>query len=416
MRLASSLPRPLSRRTVVAALAGAGAGAGAGALPAVAGGAPPLRVGPGRDFARIADAARAARDGDTIEVDAGTYRGDVAVFAQRRLTLRAAGGRVRLLADGRSAEGKAIWVLRGGAFEVEGFDFEDCRVPSRNGAGIRFESGRLSVRDCRFLHNEMGLLTGNDPAAELRVEACEFARNLRPDGHDHQLYAGRIASLELRASWLHHGTIGHLLKSRAARNLVLNNRLTDERGGRASYELEFPNGGVAIVVGNLIQQNRETENPILVSFGAEGYAGARQALVMAHNTLVDERGGRLVRVAPGAEVELRAVHNLVCGEAEPLEAAGPGVYRDNRRVARDAFADADAHDYRPADARAVAADLGDAGAFDGVALSPRFEYRHRCALAPLAGPARRPGALQTPARAGPIPSRPAPSPPHRRCR
>ncbi len=387
-------PRPDRRRVLAAIAAGA-------ALPVLAAGPAPLRVGPGRTFERIADAARAARDGDVVEVDAGEYRGDVAVFTQRRLTLRAAGGRVRLVADGRAAEDKAIWVMRGGDFEVEGFDFEGCRVDGRNGAGIRFERGRLVARDCGFFANEMGLLTSNDPEAELAVEGCEFARNLRPDGHNHQLYAGRIGSLLVRGCWLHHGTIGHLLKSRAALNRVLHNRLTDEPGGRSSYELEFPDGGVALVVGNVVQQSAATENPILVSFGAEGYRGPRHALVMVHNTLVDERGGgsRFLRVAPGATVELRALNNLLCGDAEALEAAGPGEYRHNPRVDRRAFADAAARDYRPASARAVPADAVDSGRFDGQTLAPRFEYRHPCRLAPLDGAARRPGALQQPAHA-----------------
>lgn len=381
--------RPDRRRALAALAAGC-------ALPRLAAAAAPLQVGPGRRFQRIADAARAARDGDVVEVDAGEYRGDVAVFTQRRLTLRAAGGRVRLVADGQAAEDKAIWVLRGGAFDVEGFDFEGCRVASRNGAGIRFESGLLVARDCRFVGNEMGLLTSNQPEAELLVERCEFAHNLRPDGHNHQLYAGTIRTLIARGCWLHHGTIGHLLKSRAATSLVLNNRLTDEGGGRSSYELEFPNGGAAVVVGNLIQQSPGTDNPIVVSFGAEGYRPGPQALLLVHNTLVDERGGdsRFLRVAPGAAVELRALNNLLCGEAEGLEAAGPGEYRHNPRVGRGAFADAARHDYRPADARAVPADAVDCGRFRGAALTPAFEYRHPRGLAPLAGAPRRPGALQ----------------------
>lgn len=387
-------PRPDRRRALTALAAGC-------VLPRWAGAAAPLQVGPGRRFERLADAARAARDGDVVEVDAGEYHGDVAVFTQRRLTLRAVGGRVRLVADGQAAEDKAIWVLRGGEFAVEGFDFEGCRVDARNGAGIRFERGRLVARDCGFFANEMGLLTSNDPEAELVVERCEFAHNLRPDGHNHQLYAGTIRSLLARGCWLHHGTIGHLLKSRAASSLVLNNRLTDEQGGRSSYELEFPNGGVAVVVGNLIQQSPGSENPIVVSFGAEGYRPGPQALMLVHNTLVDERGGdsRFLRVAPGAEVELRAVNNLLCGDAQALEAAGPGEYRHNPRVARSAFADAARYDYRPADARAVPADAVDCGRFRGAELAPTFEYRHPRGLAPLAGGARRPGALQQTAHA-----------------
>ena len=37
------------------------------------------------------------------------------------------------------------------------------------------------------MHNEMGLLTSNEPTAVLEVENSEFAYNQRPDGHNHNL-------------------------------------------------------------------------------------------------------------------------------------------------------------------------------------------------------------------------------------
>lgn len=49
------------------------------------------------------------------------------------------------MADGAAAGGKAIWVVRSGQVGVEGFDIEGTRVPSRKGAGIRFET-RASER------------------------------------------------------------------------------------------------------------------------------------------------------------------------------------------------------------------------------------------------------------------------------
>jgi hypothetical protein len=57
-----------------------------------------IRVGPEKPIKKIADAARVAKDGALIEVDAGAYFGDVAVWTQDRLTIRAVGGRVRLVA------------------------------------------------------------------------------------------------------------------------------------------------------------------------------------------------------------------------------------------------------------------------------------------------------------------------------
>ena len=266
-----------------------------------------LRVGPMQALKTISAAARLVEAGATIEVDAGDYIADVAIWAQDSVTLRAVGGRARLLARGAAAEGKGIWVVRANGIRVEGFDFEGAAVPDRNGAGIRLERGSLRVHDCRFMHNEMGLLTGNDGTTVLEVENSEFAHNQRPDGHNHNLYVGQIASLSVTGCYLHHARTGHLLKSRAAVNHVFYNRLTDEQGGTASYELEFPNGGLAYVVGNLIEQTSQTENPQLISFGAEGYKWPRNEICLVNNTLVDRlaRGGVFLRVAPGGRRRAR---------------------------------------------------------------------------------------------------------------
>ncbi|KQP13743.1 hypothetical protein [Pseudorhodoferax sp. Leaf267] len=260
-----------------------------------------LQVGPGRGYASIAQAAQAAREGDTVEVQAGEYRADVAIWAQQRLVLRAVGGRVRLIADGAIAEGKALWVVRGGDIRVEGFDFSGARAPWRNGAGIRFESGRLQVVDCSFVDNENGILTAGDPQAELVIERSLFQGNGAGDGQSHNLYVGTIGQLRVTDSQFRDARVGHLLKSRAAINEIHRNLLVDSDTGSASYELEFPSGGVARVTHNLLRQGPRTENETMVSFGAEGYRWARNELVLHDNQLVDDRpeGGVYLWVAPG---------------------------------------------------------------------------------------------------------------------
>ncbi len=354
-----------------------------------------IRVGPERNIKTIAAASRLAGAGNTIEVDAGDYVGDVAVWTQDQLTLRAVGGRVRLLAQGASAEGKGIWVVRAKGMRVEGFDFEGAAVPSRNGAGIRLETGSLHVKDCSFKHNEMGLLTNNDPNTELEVENSEFAYNQRPDGHNHNLYVGQIARLSVRGSYFHHARSGHLLKSRAAVNHIYNNRLTDEAGGTASYELEFPNGGIAYVVGNIIAQSSQTENPHLISYAAEGYKWPKNALYLVNNTLVDNRpnNGVFLRVTPG-DVTVKAVNNLLVGKGT-LDAAGPGEYRNNFNVDWDEFELAAREDYRLKRGSKLLGKAIDAGMVDSQSLMPDSEYKHPREVTKLKGQARNPGALQS---------------------
>ena len=307
-----------------------------------------FRVGPSRTIKTIANCAQLASVGAIIEVDAGDYPGDVAVWTQDRLRVRSVGGRVRLIAAGAAAEEKAIWVMRGGQMSVEGFDFTGTRVPGQNGAGIRLEKGVLLVRDCSFTDNENGILTGNEPQTELEIENSEFGHNGYGDGQSHNLYAGAIARLSVRSSYFHHARVGHLLKSRAKVNHIYSNWLVDGDGGSASYELEFPVGGEADVVGNVIAQSTSTENPHLISFGAEGYKWPRNEIHLENNTLVNllPKGGVFLRVAPGADA-IRAINNRLVGQGS-LETAGPGEYRNNTHAAlRDALRALDGAQHNP---------------------------------------------------------------------
>lgn len=352
-----------------------------------------IRVGPTRAIRTVAEAARRATDGSVIEIDPGDYRADVAVWDKNDLVIRGLGEQVRLIADGAHAEGKAIWVMRGGRVTVEGIRFIGARVPDNNGAGIRLERGHLVVRDCGFFDNEMGILTVNDGQARLEIERSEFGYHHNAAGISHAIYVGSIASFRLTGSWVHHVNLGHLVKSRAAHNRIEYNRLTDESGGHASYELEFPNGGRAEVVGNYIQQGAGTRNSVIVSYGAEGLRWPVNSVQFVHNTVVNDRpnGGTLLRVAAGTgAVALR--NNLWVGPGRidlppGADAAGDreASWEDLARPARE--------DYR----------LGPAGQarLRGYVAAPvapevqqRQEYRHPLATVPLAGPPSWPGAGQ----------------------
>jgi hypothetical protein len=363
------------------------------AAAATGDGASAILVGPTRAIRTIAAASRVARDGSVIEIDAGDYVGDVAVWTQDRLTIRGR-GTVRLVANGQSAEGKAIWVLRGGEVTIENITFTGARVADGNGAGIRLETGRVTVRGCRFIDNENGILTSNREDVELSVENSELGSNGAGDGQSHNLYAGAIARLSVSGSYFHHAKVGHLLKSRARQSDIRYNRLSDEAGGRASYELEFPNGGLVMVVGNLLQQSATTENPHMLSYGAEGYRWPRNSLAVVHNTFLDERSppGVFFRVSPG-NVESAFIGNLFVGGG-PLNYP-PGARRfGDVRGERGDLIDPGRGDFRLRDSeknRALASPLPPGL---GAALVPTREYAHPAATRELGRLPVLPGALQ----------------------
>lgn len=289
---------------------------------------PALRVGPGQPFARMTDALQRAVDGDTIEVLPGTYRGDVAVIPQRRLDIVGLGRhddeRPVFVADGRHAEGKAIWVVRDGDIRIENIAFRGARVPNGNGAGIRFQKGRLQLHRCAFWDNQMGLLTGNDGDSELAISDSVFAdAPQNPGSLPHLLYVGRIGRFSLRGSVLRHGREGHLLKSRAGESTVIGNRFDDGRTGEASYEVDLPNGGMVLLEGNTLVQSPHTQNDVMVSYGAEAAPWAQSRLTLRRNTFVNHRGagGWFLRVWAErlpAGTEVRSEHNRLLGPGQLL--------------------------------------------------------------------------------------------------
>jgi len=362
-------------------------------------------VGPAHLLKAPSDAAQIARAGDTVLIQSGTYRGDVAVWTQAKLRISASGGPVVLEAAGRHAEGKAIWVMRGGEFEVEGIEFRGARVPHGNGAGIRFESGRLVIRNCVFRDNENGILTSNDPQARLHVFDSEFTDAPRDTrALHHLLYAGSIAELKVSGSRFHNGYNGHLLKSRAARSDVRFSLLVDGPTGKASYEAEFPNGGHVVVIGNVIGESAGSENPHVVSYGIEGAVWPDNALLMSHNTLFSRAGasseGAFVRLAErkrfAAPVTAYLINNLFVLPERPsqgdiMETSG------NSSIAADALGDIDALDFRLASGSPLHGAVRPAPSVGGMPLAPAFEFALPRGTRPLARPEKWvPGAFQTP--------------------
>jgi len=242
-----------------------------------------------------------------VEIEAATYAADVAVWRANRLTLKGVGGRPHITGDGRHAEGKGIWVIKGDDVTVENVEMSGARVPDGNGAAIRAEGRNLTLRRVYLHDNENGLLGGKPAGGSLTlVEYSDFARNGTGDGQTHNMYVGSD-ELVVRGCYLHHARSGHQVKSRAATTRILYSVLADGPDGNSSYLVDVPNGGRAFLVGNLLQQGPRTENFHLVSYGHEGIRHPRNALVVRDNTFVNDRpgGGVFLRNVGATEVRVR---------------------------------------------------------------------------------------------------------------
>jgi hypothetical protein len=358
-------------------------------------------VGPGGQPASLRAAIEAAQDGDVIELLSGEYRGESIVIPPKRLTIRGVGERPVFKAEGKVADGKAIFVMKGGELTVQNVEFRGARAPDANGAGIRLEAGRLRVVDCAFFDNENGILTSNDEQAELTVESSVFADAPRVvGGLYHLLYVGRIGKFSISGSRFHSGFEGHLLKSRARENRITGNLFHDGPRGGASYEIDLPNGGQAWIVGNVISQAADSQNPVVVAYGAEGRPWERNALYLSHNTLINDKSMpawflRVFRDRLPESTEVHAVNNLTVGLGV-FDWGARGDFRGNQHVwSASALADPAMLAFEPAPGSGLRGTGIDPRGIAGQDLAPKVEFRLPVGIRTLP-PATRwtPGAFQ----------------------
>ena len=259
----------------------------------------------------------AARAGDTINVQAGTYTNDF-VTAFKSITLQAVGGVVKMVATVAPPNGKAI-IDEGGSgvnVTINGFEISGAEVADGNGAAIRYEGGSLTLNNVYFHNNQDGLLGAADPAGTISINNSEFAFNGAGDGKTHNLYVGDIANLTITNSYFHDAIVGHEIKSRAENTTITGSRIFDNNS-TASYSIDLPNGGNATIRNNVIQQGPNSGNPAIIAYGEEGGLHAGTTVVVANNTIVNGKSGTAWGVwnqAPNAvTVQSNTVYGLTSG-------------------------------------------------------------------------------------------------------
>lgn len=333
-------------------------------------------VGPGQPYAKPCQAFAAAQDGDVIEIDAsGNYDGDVCVIYRNNLTIRGVNGRARIDAAGKYAQGKGIWVVAGDNIVVENIEFSGARVPDRNGAGIRLDSGNLTVRNCVFHHNETGILGGF--YGRVLIEHSEFYDNGYGDGQSHNIYLNAgVAEFTLRYSASRRAIAGHLVKSRAAKNFILYNRLTQETG-TGSYEIDLPNGGQAYVIGNIVQQGDTTQNRGMLTFGLEGLrTNAPNELYVVNNTFVSTRsaGATFLQISSSFTTPAVVRNNIFSGSGI-ITTQSNALMAGNVTSGGMGFLDPAQYDYRISNLSAALNAGVEPGVAGGFSLRPVMQYK-----------------------------------------
>ena len=366
-----------------------------------------LKVGKDKEFKTIGEASVAATNNCIVEVDAGIYTGDVAQWVQDSLVIRAIGGEVVLDAAGKSMKEMAIWVINGGTIYIEGFTFRNCTVRDKNGAGIRHSKGFVTVKSCRFLNNENGVLTSNDGVSTLMVLNSEFGYNGAGDGYSHNIYVGKIAGFEVSGSWFHHVDEGHLIKTRAKISKIKYNLIADgnDEQSLASYEIDFASGGVGVVVGNIIQQSRNTRNPTIISYSREAdRPWTENELYVSYNTIINNRSNsELIINAPETPVMYQGAFNNLFSEnthfdMKFMDLETNNIWFKTGDLTTDYIPTKQAYDlWLNKTDRDIDRHLSPKLKEMGVTLVPAAEYQHPMKIKPLEQAPLIPGAIQNPA-------------------
>lgn len=248
-----------------------------------------LLVGKNRAYREPSQVTRVAKSGDTIRIAPGTYF-DCAVWTTSHITIEGTGPGV-VLTD-KTCQGKAIFVIHANDVTVKGITFQRARVPDGNGAGIRAEGGNLTIENSKFINNQNGILGGIKPNSSIIVRNSEFYHNgtcIQIAGCAHGIYVGHIALLQIEHSLFFDTQVAHHIKSRAKRTELIDNHIEDGLTGTASYEVDIPNGGALVMMGNALEKGPKSQNhTAAVMIGEEGVTQPTPELLFKDNVFAND--------------------------------------------------------------------------------------------------------------------------------
>ena len=185
--------------------------------------------------------------------------------------------------------------------------------------------------------NENGILSGANTASGVVIEGTEFGFNGYGDGYSHNLYIGNVRNLTFRYNYSHDANVGHNVKSRAQTNTIAYNRFSSTPAGHASsgqpsHEVDLPNAGNAIVIGNVIQQPSANKNPAMLAYGEEGASNPGQNLYVVNNTFRNDDSARGTSVMVGSGVTAPVlIQNNIIGGTGTLTTQTTAIDRNNYR-------------------------------------------------------------------------------------
>lgn len=267
-------------------------------------------VGPTQAYTLPSQVKLLVADGDTINIDGGIYSNDAVKWVKKNLKFFGLGtgsNRTILQNIGDIANGKGIWVFELPGISdnpyIENIVFDGAQisdVDGGNGAGIRYQSKDLTIKNCKFMNCQNGILEGHGSVTDSNVilDGNEFSNNGYAGttssyiGYEHHIYiSSSVDTLWVKNNYFHDPRgQANSLKTRAQRSWILNNYI-DEAAGDGSYELNIAQGGLCIVMGNVIIQGTSGSNHGVCDIDAA--TNPINELYFINNTVINKYVGNI---------------------------------------------------------------------------------------------------------------------------
>ncbi len=239
-----------------------------------------LNVGPNAQFQTLAAAIAASAPGDTINVDPGTYQNDFATITHP-LTILGNGGPVVFEATAPLPDEGAILTLQANV-TIDGITFKDAKADNHTGTAIRYEGGNLTVLNCSFLDNDVGIFGLSVSNGHVSIEGSSFAVTGDGDIPNFDVLVDDIASLTVFRSGFYDTALGSYIKSSARQSTIEETTFDDGANVAAGYSIDLPKGGEAHINAGTIVHGAAGSNPTIIHFGGDApYAGSSLEVVSA---------------------------------------------------------------------------------------------------------------------------------------
>jgi hypothetical protein len=288
-------------------------------------------IGPTRTYTLPSQISSLVQDGDTVYIDGGVYLNDATVWTRNNLRIIGLGtgsNRTILRYNGNIPNGKGIFVFQSPGISdnpyLENIVFDSATVSDANGAngaGIRFQANNLTINNCTFMNCQNGILEGNAnvTTSNVTIMNSEFYNNgyqlpnSSYSGYEHHIYIGASTdALMVTNCWFHHPRgQANSIKTRAQRSFILYNLIDEEATGYGSWELNIAQGGLNVILGNIIIQGAAGANHGIIGYDAA--TNMLEDLYFVNNTVINQFAGNIkyFNIVPASGINTFKIYNNI---------------------------------------------------------------------------------------------------------